>query len=272
MKILDEKGRLWGRINLLDLIIILGIVLITIIVIRFFLINDGKNDKMESYLVTIAPFTESTSYYNAIKTGDVELDPENKKIARIIQVDEVNKTVLAQISAVKDKQDIIFKRRKIKINSRIGIETEHVVIEGIITNMQTYVNPEQYISAQSKKLTSIIVKIKLYEKDPWFTDAVQEGDKEVILTQIQPITIAKIIKKEILPSLIISVEKDTAQEVAHPSKHDLLLTVELKCEREHDAMTFKGQSIKIGAEIIIETDDLIIQGEIIHVGSAETDN
>jgi len=271
MKILDEKGRLWGKINLIDLIVILVLILIVIILARFFLLKDTDKTKTETYLVTIAPFSNSAWFFDAIQPGDVELDQRNNKIARIVHVDGKKNQVYVQIIAEKVKEEIVFKGRKIKINSRIWIETEQVMIEGIIIKIQTGLKPEQYRASLATKLSTVTVLLRLYEKDPWFIDAVQEGDTEVIQSGDQTFKIAKIVKKESHPSRIISVRSGKVQEVAHPNKKDLLLTIELICEQENDTLLFKEQKIKRGAEITIETKKIVIQGEIIHVGSAETD-
>ena len=146
LKIIDEKGRLFGKINIIDLAMI--IILITGLVLSVkFIAKQSEPTVYDTKYITIM-FTENKPYplLSSLKVGDKELDKQNNILAEIINIsskqmervfvdngdvkispDPMVKeiTIDMAVTAIEKDGKVYFKEKPLLIGILIEIETKN---------------------------------------------------------------------------------------------------------------------------------------------------
>ena len=161
MKIIDEKGRVFGLINIIDLVVI--ILVVSLVPLMFNLgeaIFKKKALEEEQLSVKIKFLGIDPDFVDVIKNGDIEKDFSGKKIGEIAEVVSTvpskewvvvdNKTLAAIDNPV--KRDVIvkakilcikkggapyYKAAQAKIGSNIIFSTDTYLLTGLIVGLDT---------------------------------------------------------------------------------------------------------------------------------------
>lgn len=92
MKVIDEKGRFFGRINLIDLIVVIGIILVAFILVGKFLGgNDGALGGQTKLTYTVKVCNVDSDVYESIKKvtfPDQLMAAGNMLNARVLSISE----------------------------------------------------------------------------------------------------------------------------------------------------------------------------------------
>lgn len=139
MHLVDQKGRLFGKINIIDLTALLFVLLILFAGLRFVLKDkeEGEWIYVEFQASNVPSFVQTH-----LKIGDVELDKEEQPIAEITDMlffptegSQSNGVIKARILVTEDTEGLFFKDTVIKIGKGITITTDRVSIGGTISEI-----------------------------------------------------------------------------------------------------------------------------------------
>lgn len=165
--LIDEKGRIFGKLNIIDFLIICFIL---IVVPMFFIAGKLMNAKKVDIVAKEAKVTIEAKFGKIIpelarvlKEGDIEEDESGKQIGRLVKIISneqqrflaldmsdagENKVGLAQdsnfreIKAIlelkckEEKRSIVYRGYYIKIGNNINFSTNLYSIQGIITDIK----------------------------------------------------------------------------------------------------------------------------------------
>jgi hypothetical protein len=160
-RIVDSRGRLFGKINLIDLAVMIGLLLIGLE--GYKLLFEKRNglvrvrEESRSVLVAIEIPNKPLWFSRAITVGDKETDEKNFPIGIILEKEtspakyvilgqgdalllgnpsRVDILLKLELRAIVVKGDLLFKNVKLKIGNRLVLETKTISLEGVITDVQ----------------------------------------------------------------------------------------------------------------------------------------
>jgi hypothetical protein len=164
-RIVDSRGRLFGKINLIDLAVLIGLLLIGLEGYRLLFEKEKAPppkvhalEERRSVLVTIEIPNKPLWFNRAIAVGDKETDEQNQPVgiilgketspAKYLVLGPEGDTLLlgnpnrediflkVKLEATVVKGDLLFKNVKLKIGNRISLETRTLSLEGVIMNFR----------------------------------------------------------------------------------------------------------------------------------------
>ena len=164
-RIVDSRGRLFGKINLIDLAVLIGLILIGLEGYRLLFEKEkafppkfSAPEERRSVLVTIEIPNKPLWFNKAITVGDTETDEQNQPVGIILekQTSPAKYLVLGpegdtlllgspsrediflkvKLEATIVKGNLLFKNVKLKIGNRISLETRTLSLEGVIMNVR----------------------------------------------------------------------------------------------------------------------------------------
>lgn len=274
IRFIDDKGRIFGKINIIDFIIILFIIsLLPMFYFGYDLIYKEKPIKTvkRNTSVTIDGiiYDPDNQVLKNIRPGDIFIGQDGEKMAEIINVSTLQKT-----------------RRKIKIgNEYHNIEQNSLFLtlkmygsvknEDFIFNNTSLSNKKQipfrtsaytaniHLKEKGKEEIcfnrTIQVKVLIKRTFPEIASIISAGDKEVTLCgdNTTPVgEIASIISKKqykvIRLKKLADVKKTMITE-EYPDLIDIELILNLKVLQKNDGFYYKNSPIKIGQYIEFQT-------------------
>ncbi len=262
-RLIDSKGRIFGKINIIDLLIILVIVVLVVLALKFFVLPPREYVYVQLQLCEEGPFTWSGTYVvncgnvpiyfsRSVNVGD-EIIKLGKTKGRILEVSsnpitlETEDTEMRiELLSRKKKDGYEYYSQAIKAGSELRISTLNANIVGKIQSFS--VND----SAARKEFKIKEVEIKAVNQSSEILRGLTRNDVEVDLTGK---TIATIIDFEPVPKL--------------DNKIDLTVKARLVTEKNGDSYWFKNLKVKIGYPIFIETQKVIFAGVITNVDEIE---
>ena len=152
-KIIDQKGRVLGVINIIDLsVIIILISFLSLIFVGYRMISHREKTLDTKWVNVKIKLAESEpEFNNIIPRGDIERDSFGKTIGKLISIKMVNsQNALTSVSRP-DKKDFIvdadilclkksgvlyYKAAPIKIGNRIAFETDLYNLSGMIVGLK----------------------------------------------------------------------------------------------------------------------------------------
>ena len=164
-RIVDSRGRLFGKINLIDLAVLIGLLLIGLEGYRLLFEKEKASprkvsapEERRSVFVTIEIPNKPLWFNRAITVGDRETDERNQPVgiilgketspAKYLVLGPEGDTLLlgspsrediflkVKLEATVVKGDLLFKNVKLKIGNRISLETRTLSLEGVIMNVR----------------------------------------------------------------------------------------------------------------------------------------
>jgi len=164
-RIVDSRGRLFGKINLIDLAVMIGLVLIGLEGYKLLFEKEkapppkvSMQEERRSVLVMIEIPNKPLWFNRAITVGDKENDEQNQPVgiilgketspARYLILGPEGDTLLlgnpnrediflkVKLKATVVKGDLLFKNIKLKIGNRISLETKTISLEGVIMDVR----------------------------------------------------------------------------------------------------------------------------------------
>jgi len=249
MPFLDSKGKLFGKINIIDLAVIITVIVAGIVGFKLVFKLASIGTETQRITISMKIGNVNPSIANSIKVGDVQKDLKGEIIANITSIilmprsNSPNKDMLLKaniLTNIKDNE-LIFDDQQIRIGNNIYLRTEKNLLHGYILT----IGEEKNIT--SEKENYIILRIN--SKNQEFVDLIQIGDKEIFNNK----TIAEIVDKEIISP------KDALRK-------NLLLKIKVLVQMENNKSYYKGQEILIGAGTSITTSRYTLNGEIQDIG------
>lgn len=247
-KILQNTLKFLKKLTFVDYLIIIIVLLGITILYKFF--------NPEQEWVDVLIIDENVPIYQAaaLKVGDIEKNPNGKKIAEIIDTEsydtpEVSDPTVPQ-KTTKDvyiqaklqvkinprSKEYEYKNRIIKVGAPIELRFNQAQINGKLAG----IGPDSKPKYESKILT-----LKLYDQWSWFADSIKIGSGEI---NENGQNIVEVISKEIIPAQI-TVDTASGEKVLRtdPLKVDIIFRLRVQAEKLNNEFIFrKDKRILVG--------------------------
>ena len=254
MGLIDSKGRLFGKLNIIDFIIIILVLICIIAAVRFFAASTSTDlasastkilgETKENYVpVQLRIYNKHSNIINQISVGDKEYDLQKKMIMQVLSKKVINNfegydnvEFSANISVVDvGEGKIFFKDREVKLGEIMNINTEKYTFWADIVGFGV------------EKLNYSVNEVEVYciNASQSLIDAFEIGDKDIFYNK----TTLKIISKEI--------------QVNEDSSNYLNLTAKILLGIDAEGKTYyQGNGIKINSLIQVNTNRISLYGTI----------
>lgn len=247
-----KNGKVLGKYNIIDALVIICIILLLAILIKFVFFKPEQTINLELTIENLPDYI-----YDNIQVGDSIILEDNKdsKIKEIILTSEKNQLrdikIYAELLTKKEKQGLFFGDTEIKIGNTLDIKTEKVIIKNTKIS--------QIGERIEKKYTNLLITILIPETDNWETEAIKLNSEEILENK----TIAKIVNKNIIPTKITTLnEKGEIFEKQNPLKNDIELTINLLTEKKDKSYIYENQQLIVGEKITLTISNTRITGII----------
>ena len=285
MQIIDEKGRLFGKVNVIDSLVILFLLCILPAFYFGYKILTKKSVVVETSKIEFVEIETDCRFIKLrpevlklISVGDEELD-ENGEVRgeiiglgqsvphkyeldigqgqKIIKEDSILKEVEARLKLKTEvKQgNIYYKDKAIKIGLPLEFETNKYTLVAIP------------LGEEEKEIVTL--KVKFASLMPELIRVVKAGDKQIGIGKDNRKKIAAkvmgIISNE--PAEVISLLNDrrTWSIIGLPKYRNLTLEIEALCVRKPEGLFLKNKPLKMGKGFELSTDLYSISGTIIGI-------
>jgi len=268
MKLIDENGKLFGKINIIDLVFLIVIILFILWGIGKFFEKEIYSDiylKMEICEKNgnkISNCGNVPAYYSDIIMKGDEIFLNGKLSGIVLEKydfykNQGNINLLLKLRVL-DKNGIYsFNNKQIRLAGNIDIKTKKTSMSGIIINFNKNLSQIQNQFIEKK------VIIEIQNQDDYIADKINVGDKEI---DHDGYIVAKILAKQVKNTEIeVTTEDGLILLAESPIKKDIILEVKLLSEIKENELFFKGQNIKIGNNINIDLENIDISGTIIDI-------
>lgn len=144
-KIVDEKGRLFGKLNLIDTIAIIVVILLIIGVFMRFFVLDNTSVTNDTTPITYSVQATGVRMYtiNSIEVGDTVYDDDTGTMVGVISA--INYEPATQISLAEDK-DYFYGTSDQYYDLTVTLDAE-----GTVTNGRTYLNKTYELNVNSSR-------------------------------------------------------------------------------------------------------------------------
>jgi len=228
-------------------------------------------DINKTYLdVTLAMQDQPSWLPTAVKIGDVERTSSGRINARILGVnvfpgsEAATKTVFlnAQIAVYINENGVpVFKANELKLGSEVNIELSDISITGVITDF----SQPALVGMPQKNLVKKIVEIKLGLLPLWVVSSLKRGDVE---KDYKGDVIAKVTDIDLIyaPEIVASALRvvtgvgTSSKDISVLNARDVTLRVEITTEQNGDTVVFKGNEVKINAQLYLNINGMDLPG------------
>ncbi|MBI3584507.1 MAG: DUF4330 domain-containing protein [Nitrospinae bacterium] len=278
MKIIDEKGRLFGKINVIDFLVILFLISLTPMVYYGYKIFNAPPPPppppppplLQDYQTGINVYVLFKNLQDGIVEkiviNDKELDGEGRVIAEVLSIEKIESNKLTGgINTIVDiarKQVIVkmlinvnvttgnqmlFKGEVISENKVIKFKTDKYAIDGIIVS-----HPFQ---------EWLIVKVRFNGLIDEMVKLINKGDYDSNIAKVKD---APIIESQ--KSLSFYDYKEYRWLPYPSNQKDVTLSIEILCTKKDDGLFYyKNNPVKVGASFSFQTMEYDINGTIIGI-------
>jgi len=291
MRLLDEKGRLFGKINIIDFAVVLFLFCLTPMFYfgyKIFHKPVNKPSLQAPKLITLDLYCKITDLapaeLNHISVGDILLDDSGNNIGEVLNVgepaiysynidlgageiishqDPARRQVLIKIRILGEIRNNAFyyKGEKISIGSRISLKTAKYRAEGIVEAepksmyIKSIVNEKVLLRVEFKNLIPELADLINIDDD-------EKDEKGDTISRVQSIVTNKASE--------ISIQNNgEIMLVPHPINRDIVLLIEARCARNGDKLFLKNNAVKIGSSMLFTTNKYDIAGTLIAIQTLE---
>ncbi|MBL7129850.1 MAG: DUF4330 family protein [Candidatus Omnitrophica bacterium] len=288
MRFIDEKGRLFGKINVIDFLVILSLFcILPAFYFGYKILNRPTVTEERGVFTSIDAYAilKDLSLEGAklISVGDKELDDNGNVIGEILDIDKIESNFIEiDLSEeetivkedVKRKQasvkmrltgringnDILYKENKIKIGSMIDFKTAKYRAKGIIISKIS--EPSREIKVSKSGFNPIIVSLLFRNLSPEIARLVSEGDFE---TGGDGDTIAKVLAvgKPEPYSYKVDLGGGNYATRTDSQKRQLLVKMEIMGRIEGNVFYFRDKRIALDSRIEFNTNKYNIKGMVV---------
>jgi len=268
MAVIDSKGRIFGKINILDLIVLVGLIIILVagaryVAIKYIFAEDAPELQYgQSIILEIG----DKPYYivSNLEIGD-QIIHNNKAVGEISRIkvqtiDQNQYHILLTLNIVYtiDKGNVsTFMGKRLLIGENFDIRTNKISLRGVLVAK----SEEPLLPRPVEKIVMVIVR----DKEDWFVNSIQPDtsiySQGKMIAQIQDI--------EVSPSKYVYTNTTTREldVYDHPYLYDMLFSIRIQATEADGRLTFNENDLKIGNTFRIFTDDFIDNSYVYQVGS-----
>lgn len=231
MELIDEKGRLFGRVNIVDaLVVVFAIAVLTAGAALVLGGSDGP-DTSEQMYVTVETTNQSAT---TLGSGAIAYDGTDANITDVYRTP--NRTYLrVALDGVRTEEGFEFDRQFVRLGDTPTLATETAVAGGTVTERNTtatFDTETTTVTAEATVRTSL-------------ASAVSAGDAQ----HIQDTTIATV------------TSVDTVRKNATHTTLDV--TLELETRLIDGTPQYGGSPVRLGRTLTVETDEYEFEAEIV---------
>lgn len=284
MKIIDEKGRLFGKINIIDLLVVMF--LLSLLPMFYFGYRLAKIESRASkikkefiqmevpcVLRKIQPQTIAL-----IKAGDTQVGESGKQIGEIISVGEAepyehkilffsgdNKNYLItndpELKQIPVKMSLVL---EVKDDGRVFYNGQMVAYDTPF-NFDSGKYQVEVVAIDALPRKWVRVKVRFSGLSPELSDIINNGHIEkdsggVIIGRID-----EILQREASAIQALKLEENKFVIVNDPTRRDLTVILRLFCVEDKSGLYFKNYPVKIGSQINFSSKLYLVNGTIVEV-------
>lgn len=289
MKIIDERGRLFGKINIIDFLTLLF--LFSLVPMFYFGYRIAKIKSPEEAIGKQWIEMEfpcllrgvDPEALNLIKAGDRQLDADGKQIGEVVEVGEARPhqyKIIFFPSGGRDyliKEDKVLKEVPVKLRLTMEIKDDNRIFYNgqpvaydlpfdfdtgkyLVKTVAILQPPEDSLPRRWVK-----VKVRFSGLSPELADIVNNGhiekdNKGRIIGRIDEIL-------ERQPSAVqaLKLEENNFTVINDPFRRDLTAVLSLFCLEDESGLYFKNYPVKIGSQINFSSKLYLINGTVINL-------
>lgn len=206
---------------------------------------------------------------DAVSPGAVEYSVAGKKLAEILETkkyqEDTNKILWAKIKLLvtpdKARGGWRFQQMPLEIGSTLTIEPNSVKLTGSVIAIEGVGRNGEY--------KNILVTVKLYDRFPWYADAIQIGDQAV--DDQGQITASVLSKRVDLTETAAYTSDGRVLARRNPLKRDVVLELEIQVIDRNGLLYYNQiQPVKIGNQLWIPLKNVNLWGvEIVDIRQSE---
>lgn len=255
MKVLDSNGKVFGKINIIDLILIVGAILV-LITVSLYAFKDDTVETEWKYIKAYSPKLPE-EILNAIEDRTMQNPNQDVEVLDLKYDNELGLLLYLKIKTVKKGKFNVYEGDELTIGNTITFETKNINIKATILNIGN--NAGEVMEKYSEKKLTIV----LNNNNDWMAESISIGDAELDNNNR---VVAKILSKDVEPSKII-VTTDTGDVLVkdHPIDIDIYLDISVLVQDKGDMSFYNDKEIKIGNSIEISTKNSRFIGKIIGI-------
>lgn len=284
MKIIDEKGRLFGKVNIIDFLVVLFLcVLVFVFYSAYKIVTKEPPVEPKEFLEFEIPcdlIKIKPEVLALIAIGDRETDEKNNTVGEIIWVGESKPAKYLVNLGSNEKYEVddptlrqLPVKLKIKTEKRLGDNN----IYNIFYNNQKISIGEPFRFTTNKYAVEVIpnlptqkeawveIKVKFSAISPEINKLISEGyiekdKKGRIIGRLNKIV-------SIHPSQVqaLKVEEGKFIFVTDPLRNDVVAILEILCTKKEGSLYFKDFSVKTGTQMTFVSELYVISGEVIGI-------
>jgi len=254
--LIDSKGRLFGKINVIDALVFLFIILVVVAGLRFAFF--GPEPQMT--MVKLELKNQPDYIYDNLHVGDILLlnDNNNSMIVDIAVTSkkgsERDLLILADLDAEVDDVKIFFGNQELKVGKTIKLATPFVEF---VPTIVSFGNDLGEITTDNKIVTVLFENVK-----PWIADSLIVGAKQ----EVQGDVVASLLSKDITPAkMVVQSEAGDVFLRDHPLNKDVRATVEISSQNMNNYNYFQGSEVFVGGSLTFYFDGLTVSGHVINL-------
>ncbi len=280
MKIIDEKGRLFGKINVIDFMVILFLICLTPMfyfgykLFKKSVVISEVSKKFIEIDLNCKFIEVEPEILKQITVGNKEIDKKGTTLGEIISLGEIKPyqyefslgggevltkedAILKEISAklrlrveMRDN-NLYYKDRLIAINSPFDFRTKEYTLQAIIPVAKKEWLKEKWME----------VKVRFSGVIPEVAKILSEGDTEKNPLDKTIARLRTIVSNKSSEVLILKENKFLT--VSHPFQKDIVAILDFLCIEKEGTLYFKNYPVKMGNSITFTTDLYSLTGSIV---------
>lgn len=288
MKIIDEKGRLFGRVNVIDFLVVLFF---------FFLLpafyfgykafskrmpsaeieKEGVEIVIPCNLIKVTP-----EIVKLIKVGDKSFDPKGRAQGEVIWIGEVKPYIYEFFIDRKDSSNTLVVEDKglkevpvkLKIKAEIRDASLYYADKHIISGMpfdfktteyEVEAVPNIYKDPVKEEKEWMRVSVKFSGVFPELNNMIQQGHMEKDAEGNMIGILNELLKTGYSLVPVLSVKENKFIYISDPYRYDMTATLDLLCTLKKGALYYKNYPVKIGNQITFSSDLYTVSGLITNI-------
>lgn len=262
MKIIDENGRIFKKINIIDLVVLAVVIIFLFwgvkklietetysdIYIRLRLC-EKEGDKISNCGNLPLYYSDIVQEGDAIfledKISGIIIDKSIRKDSDLGSSIDIN--LIIKLRALEKKNYYYFEDTLINLNERLNIDTNRTKLAGKIIKFNKNYSDVKFDQYQKE------VEIVLRNQPSEVANKIKKGDKEL---DYDKNTVAEIVDYKIYP-------------IQNSDEKNIVIEAKINTLFFDDSYWFKNKKLKVGQDIFIETEEFILKGRINRIESKE---
>ena len=279
MRFIDEKGRLFGKVNIIDFLVIAFLFsLAPMVYFGYKLFNRPIAPVSTPINFTIDLYCRlqdlTPEQLKFISVGDILLDDAGNNIGEVLSIEEPSvhsyavdlgggnivsrqdpnrRQVLLKARVLCEiiNDAFFYKGEKILIGSKVNLKTNKYTSEGII-------------ESEPKSTLVQVIKVKFNNLIPEVANSISVGDagrdqEGNIIGKVKSIV------SNDLSEVVLTTTEGNMVVTRVPINRDVVLMIEALCRKRNNALFFNKQAVKVGNSILFSTDKYDLNGTILSI-------